>query len=155
MAEKLLKKVTVRTIYGDVDQAEVKEVGTLPLCRIIGRTNKAKPGQTDKGSFIRFVGEFVGINAKTGKSQSSAACILPNVAEDLVFGAMQPNKETGEIPTVEFAFDIAVEYDEKSVTKYRYAVFPVFKAKPSDALADLLGKMDSVPMLEGPKKAKK
>ena len=155
MAEKLLKKITVRGVFGAVDVNEVREVGTLPLCRIIGRTNKAKPGQTDKGPYVRFVGEFLGINAKTGKHSSSAACILPTVAEDLVVGALQPNKETGEIPTVEFAFDIAVEYDEKSVVKYRYAVTPVMKAKPSDAMADLLGKTQEVPMLEGPKKAKK
>lgn len=147
----LLRKLTVKDIMGVkvaaipavrdmiVAGGEKKNPKPVPLCQIIGRTDKAKPGVTDKGEYVRFVGEFVGINLQTGERFSAGAVILPGAAESSIYGAIGPLNDKGHAEnTVEFAVEIGARYDETAATQYVYTCTPLVESKVSDPMNALL-----------------
>lgn len=151
MPQELKKKLTVRDIMGAKVQTLAavqalisagnsgKNPVPLAICRIIGRTNKGKPGSTDKGEFMRFVGEFVGINMLTGEQLSAGAVILPGAAESAIYGALGPLNDKGEsVNTVEFAVEVSVKYDAASATLYTYTCTPLIEPKTSDPMKALM-----------------
>lgn len=153
---KMLKKLTVRDLMGRkvAQVAQVIELlaagakfangdGPKPapvaLCRIYGRTDKAKPGSSDLGEYVRFVGEFVGVNLLTGERMGSGSCILPGAAEANVYGSIGPLDERGHAKnTVEFAIEVYAVYDAESATGYVYEVRSLVEARASDPMQALL-----------------
>jgi len=158
-AQQLLKKLTVKGIMGqkvDVHLDEIKSKKSMALCRIIGRANKAKPDSSKLGDFIRFGGEFLGVNLLTGEIFASGAAILPGIAESAVYGAIGTLNDKGQSETtVEFAFEISAKYDESAATKYVYAVRPLTDPKPSDPMRALLESTGTSKALEDQSEGKK
>jgi hypothetical protein len=146
MAQNLVKKLTVREIMGNkvgllqaVRDMIAKGAGEVALCKVVGRTDKAKPGATDKGDFVRFYGEVVGVNLLTGERFQSGSVILPGAAESAIYGAIGVLDDKGHAEkTVEFALEIGAKYDEKSATQYVFTVRPLVEPRPSDPLRALL-----------------
>ena len=142
--QQLLKKLTVKGILGAkldsvIPIEDLKKQRTVKVCRIIGRANKAKPDSSKLGDFIRFGGEFLGINLLSGEIYAAGAAILPGIAESAVYGAMGQMNDKGQSEsTVEFAFEIGAKYDETAATKYVYTVIPLTDPKPSDPMKALL-----------------
>ena len=146
--QQLLKKLTVKGIMGAkvdtlpqieklIASKNLKE--TVPLARIIGRADKARPDTSKLGDFVRFGGEFVGINLVTGERFDSGSAILPGIAESAVYGMMGQLNDKGQASSaVEFAFEIGARYDATAATKYVYVVTPLLEAKPSDPMKALL-----------------
>lgn len=143
-AQQLLKKLTVKGILGGkldsvIPLDDIKKQKTVKVCRIVGRANKAKPDSSKLGDFVRFGGEFLGINLLTGEMFASGAAILPGIAESAVYGAMGGLNDKGQSDaTVEFAFEVGAKYDETAATKYVYTVTPLTEPKPSDPMKALL-----------------
>lgn len=156
--QQLLKKLTVKGIMGvkvDTHLEEIKKRKSLPLCRIIGRADKARPDSSKLGDFVRFYGEFVGVNLMTGERFDSGSAILPGIAESAVFGMLGQLNDKGQAEnTVEFAFEIAAKYDETAATKYVYAVTPLLEPKPSDPMKALLDTAGSAKALTDQTKKK-
>lgn len=135
---KPLRKITLATVCGKVKgNAELmKEIinadgQAVPLMDVIGIATKAKPGETQMGEFVRFVGQFKAINLKTGEVFAAPACILPNFLADEIHGAMAASDQ---VKNAQFAFRIGAFYSPESVTQYQYTADPLIPPAEADAL---------------------
>ncbi len=142
----LLRRITVRDVVGKVFMGELashlnrapgKKLG---LMRVIGVANRAKPGSTDKGEYVRFIGRFKATNLVTGEMYQSSQCILPNFIGEQIHAAMTAGGAAGLAgleaqSESQFAFDIGAHYEESSVTKYVYTVASLIPPSQTDALA--------------------
>lgn len=135
---KPLRKITLAIVCGKVKgNAELmKEIisadgQAIPLMDVIGIATKAKPGETDKGEFVRFVGQFRAVNLKTGEVYAAPACILPNFLAEEIHGAMTVNEN---VQNAQFAFRIGVFYSPESLTQYQYTADPLIAPAEADAL---------------------
>lgn len=148
------KKLTIKKIVGDPQKVvrqfindprdpEADDGKRVALCRIIGAANRYETGETDIGAFVKFHGQFRGINAQTGEEFRAGQVILPEQAEAIVQGAIDQNDGA----TVEFAFDFDAVLKADAIRGYEYAVQPVLEPQGDDPLARL---SSSLPALPGP-----
>jgi hypothetical protein len=150
----LLRKITIKNLgFGITDIKEaVKETGQASLAKIVGVTQTATPGQTDKGSFLKFGGSFKAVNNVTGEIFESSTCILPNFVAESMAAALENTSE------LEFGLEIGARAVENSVTGYEFVVLPLVETKPSDKMQELLkiaGIGENTPAIEAPKKGAK
>jgi hypothetical protein len=135
----VLRKITVKSVMGkdfvymkDTDLVKKKKAD---LMRVYGCVTTIKPGSSDYGPFVRFVGEFKAVNVITGEMFVSPAAILPRFLEEQVAGACSPEN----LP-VTFGFDIGIKLavDSKSgIDKYEFTASPVLIPKSSNAMIAL------------------
>ena len=147
MSIKLLKKITLREAAGKPDLKALIAFDnqtpalnpdgtpnlprpTLWLAQILGGANDYKPGETDKGQFVRFLGQFKGTNLHTGEAKHASSCILPGAIPNMLFAALK-----GGASSVQFGFRIGVHYDDSAVTKYVYDVESLFDVAENDHVA--------------------
>jgi len=133
----IVKKLTLKTIgcgKTEISAAVKGKTEAIVLASILGISNEARPGQTDMGSFLKFIGSFQATNHLTGEVFSSAVALLPDVIADQLGAAIH---QSGE---VEFAVQILARADEKSAVGYVYSAKPLIEAKPSDKFAALMAK---------------
>ena len=144
----LLRRITVRDVVGkaymgDLASHLAKASGKkLGLMRVIGVANRAKPGSTDKGDYVRFIGRFKATSLITGEIYQSSQCILPNFIGEQIHAAMTAGGAAGLAgleaqAESQFAFDIGAHFEESSVTKYVYTVASLIPPSQTDALAML------------------
>lgn len=105
----------------------------LALADVFGIAKKYKPGESDNGPFIAFLGQFKGINLATGNEYTSGKFFGPKMIEESLWGVMGE----GEISDVQFAFRIGCKYDASAATKYVYVAESLIKPAENDALAML------------------
>jgi len=139
MAEKrkfeVLRKITVKNVMGealDVDALDLEKKKQVLLMRVYGCVTAIKPGASDLGPYVRFIGEFKGVNLQTGELFVAPACIMPRFLEEQIAGACTP-----ESMPVMFGFDIGVKWDKTTPTKYQYTAVPVIEPKTSNAMLAL------------------
>ena len=131
---KLIKKISVGKVFGDKKAiAEFIGKGEKAVMRVIGIAHKAIPGDGDMGPYVSFKGNFKAVNLLTGEEFRSGTCFLPDVAADIIEGAVM-GSENG---SVEFAFDIIATYDNSSAVGYCYNADPLIKADENDPVAAL------------------
>ncbi|WWT38288.1 ssDNA binding protein [Enterobacteria phage PRDfuchsia] len=126
----IVSKLTLKTIGAQPKPHSVKE--NTALASIYGRVRGKKVGQSTFGDFIKFEGEFEGVNLATGEVFRSGALILPKVLESLLAGAVD-----GENTTVDFAVEVWAKPSEKGNTGYEYGIKPLIEPAASDELAQL------------------
>jgi len=144
----LLSRLTVKTVFGDIDKEIVKKAKKLHLMRVYGQANGFKVATSQYGDSIGFIGQFKAANPETGEMYRSGKCFLPKVVENLLAGALQGENTEG----VEFAFDLfAVPGD--NAFGYEYRVETVVEVAESPVLASLEAKMLSLPAPKAGKKA--
>lgn len=131
----LLKKISIRTVWGDQDEIMqaclANKAATIPLMRVVGIANGTKEGEGAFGAWKGLTGRFEAINAATGEVFRSPVCFLPEFAIDLVTGQF-----SGDVNSVQFAFDIGAQYSEGAATRYEFTVTPLTET-PDDDLAQL------------------
>jgi len=152
----LLRRITVRDVVGkafmkDLPENLSKAPGKrLGLMRILGVASRAKPGATDKGEYVRFIGRFKATNLITGEVFQGSQCILPHFVGEMIHAAMTsggPGLSGLEAQNEsQFAFDIGAHYDESAITRYVYDVTSLIPPAASDALT-LLEQSLNVPQL--------
>lgn len=129
----LIKKVTVKTVFGD-PKKYIRDNGlkaSVAIVRIVGIATRLVTGESDYGPWVKFKGNFKATNLLTGEEFRSGSCLMPEVASDLVEGAM-----CGEgVDGVNFAFDILLVPDDSSATGYVYQAEPLIDYTESDPLA--------------------
>lgn len=125
----IVSKLTLKTIGAQPKPHSVKE--NTALASVYGRVRGKKVGQSTFGDFIKFEGEFEGVNIATGEVFRSGALILPKVLESLLAGAVDGEN------TVDFAVEIWAKPSEKGNTGYEYGVKPLIEPAASDELAAL------------------
>lgn len=126
---KLLSKISVKTVCGNV-----KELPNENLMRVIGIAKGTFTGTTNFGEYVGFKGQFKAINLATGEEFSSGKLFLPEIAQNLVEGALS------ETESVEFAFDLGKKEADNAVG-YEYTIQPLIEAKENNPLALLEQKL--------------
>lgn len=151
----IVKKLTIKTC-GNFTQARIREVlqavvgtqiidgvetlkpvpdGTaVELLRIAGSVLNAQSGSTDKGSYTKLLGEFVGIDTTTGEVYQSDACIMPEFIGEQVGAAVLGANGS----RVEFGFVIGAQAMANSVTGYKFTVKSLVELHRNDTQARLL-----------------
>lgn len=146
MAEKnaveRLRKITLGTISAkpDIEELLKKDGKRMDCADIFGVATKAKPGSSDFGPFVAFLGSFRAVNLQTKEIFESSKIILPKFIEEELYGAMGEDG-TGNI---EFAFRISAKYDKDAATKYVYDMKSLVPVKENAQLAGLLDRVKDV-----------
>ena len=145
----VVSKLSTKTMIGTIKPGDLPEVGEKPLFRIMGIVNGVKTGQSTYGDWLAFTGQFKAVtiseDGEIGEEFRSGVCFLPEIATDLVRGAIP---EDGS--TLEFAFDIgAVRFD--SAQGYKFTVRPLVDAGVSDPFEAIANKLPDLPKLSAPK----
>ena len=113
----------------------------VPLLRVYGIAGAFKPGSSDFGPFVKFIGQFKAINLKTGEIFVASSMILPQFIEEQIHGYLSSGATTG----VEFAFEISAQGDQPgakpSATGYTYGAKPLMGFAENSALAALEAKI--------------
>lgn len=159
---KLVKKITVKTCVGNIraiakDMADGDE---RVLLRVLGLVSDTKVGETEMGSYTRFIGPCqafqVGADGEITEEFRSGAAILPDVASDSIADALAHMQAQNPDATLEFAFDIGIKADESSTVGYVYTCAPLAEMGEADPLAALrsnLPKLEHKPAETVPEKA--
>jgi hypothetical protein len=151
-----LRKITVATCGAQPDMellAKLEKKGQgarADLLDVFGIVMKWKPGSSDKGEYIRFVGMFKAKNLITGDEYTAPAAIFPKMIEESLWAVLKPAEEGAN--DVQMAFRIGVKFDKDAATKYTYVATALLKPSESDPLA-LLEKQvgESLKALAAPK----
>lgn len=136
----IVRKITIKTC-GNFTVARIKEVmaaanladgASIPLLKIVGETTSAKTGQTDKGTFTKLGGSFIGTDLTTGELFQSGVCILPDFVGAQLGAALQQGE------SVRFAFEIGAQRADTAITGYAFVIKPLIETKPANAMLELM-----------------
>lgn len=130
----IARKLTISTIAGKASAWFKKCMDLngekLPLARIYGIANGYTAGATEMGEFLKFRGQFRGVNKETGETSDAPLAIFPTH-----IGEMLRAQLDGGAQSVQFAIDVAVKFDATSVTKYVYVIDSSLPPAQNDPLA--------------------
>lgn len=134
-----LRKITLGTIKVQPDIEELMKAPgrKLDLADIYGVATKAKPGTSDYGPYVSFLGSFRAVRLADKAVFESSKIILPQFIEEELFGAFGE----GMTGNVEFAFRVSAKYDKEAATKYVYDMKSLVPVAENAQLAGLLGKV--------------
>ena len=92
----MLRKLTLKNCGFDVATIKLALEGkrSVELVKIAGVTTKAQPGQTDKGEYLKLIGEFRAVNLISGEVFESGVCLLPNFISDRIAGALNVSERS-------------------------------------------------------------
>lgn len=134
-----LRKITLGTIKVQPDIEELMKAPgkRLDLVDLYGVATKAKPGTSDYGAYVAFLGSFRAVRLSDKQVFESSKIILPQFIEEELFGAFNE----GSTGNVEFAFRISAKYDKDAGTKYVYDMKSLVPVAENAQLTALLGKV--------------
>lgn len=137
MATQVIRKITLKNVGAAVGKIKelisaVKEGEIVNLARIVGVANGFKTGQTDKGEYIKLLGEFRAVNLIDHSDYQAPQAIIPSFIAENFVPALQASG------TVEFAIEVNAKRDDSSVTGYTFVMTPLIESKPSDRMRELL-----------------
>lgn len=144
-----VRKITLGTIKCQPDIEALIKSKRIDLCDLYGIATRAKPGSSDYGPYVAFVGTFRAVRLEDKAEFESSKIILPQFIEEELFAAFN-GEASGN---VEFAMRISAKFDKDAATKYVYDMVPLIKPKENAQLADLLGKVkEATKLLPAPQK---
>jgi hypothetical protein len=134
-----LRKITLGTISAqpDIEKLLKMDGKRMDCADIFGVATKAKPGSSDFGPFVAFLGSFRAVNLQTKEIFESSKIIFPQFIEEELFGAFGE----GGVGNVEFAFRISAKYDKDAATKYVYEMKSLLPVKENAQLSGLLDRV--------------
>lgn len=144
----LVKKISISKLIGNIKNmliASSKSGGEngfdwiepidQNLMRIVGNATSVGSGVSAFGEFIFFKGRFRASNLLTGEEVESGKLFLPDIAQDLIHGAL--NAVGDKSGGVDFAFDIGIKIDAQSATGYVYTCTPLLDTRENCPVARL------------------
>ena len=143
----ILKKISVKTVFGAINVRETAVGVEKPVMRVVGNITGAKTGESQYGPWLALKGSFLAVNLETGEEFRSSQCFLPESATDLAFNALQQDG----VKSVDIAFDIGVKGTPpgKGQIGYEYTVTPLIAPAKSDPILSLMERI-STPKLAAP-----
>lgn len=158
---KIVAKLSAKSITGASLDAPTAAEKKFPIFAVTGFVNSVSTGETDKGPWIAFLGNFSAVKlTKKGEVETgddalqlrSGKLFLPPVAENLLLGPIQSADKGANI---EFGFIIGIERDETSATNYVYYAEPLIAPDQNDPLEKLtstaFGALPTTKAIAGPK----
>lgn len=136
---------------GTTKQQAPEDGTALDIIKIAGEASGAESGQTDKGSYTKLTGQFIGTDLTTGELYSSRACILPDYIGAELGAALLGAGEGGQ--SVNFAFLITAKQKASAVTGYEFGIKSLMNIEPTNAakrLMELAGIQAPAPKLAAP-----
>lgn len=116
---KQIKKISVKSVYGNIDVKKFEAQAQIPLMRVVGYTDGFRLVATQFGESIGFTGLFQAINAETGEIFRSAEMFVPSIIERPLIAAL---KKSAGGASITVAFDLLAGPCEKGNTGYEYLV---------------------------------
>lgn len=143
-----LRKLTIRACgwnKTDIIKALPADNGAeLLLLKMAGEVTEARLGQTDKGEYLRLIGDFAAENPSSGQRFVASQAILPSFIADALGAALRNTSAVG------FAIEIGAKADSTSITGYVYTVRSLMPVEPSDRMKRLLQAAGMSPALPAP-----
>lgn len=136
---KMIKKLSVKTVYGDVKPLRKLENGTeTKVMTVFGMATGSKSGQSTLpdgtiSNWVGLTGFFEGINPVSGEVFQSTSLFLPDIALNMIL----PMVLQGKNP--EFALEIIVVTSDTSNVGFEYSFKPI--AQNDDPLAAMREKV--------------
>ena len=131
---KLIAKLSMKGMGAQPAVRSVEKGESYAIAHLYGSASKHDVVTTTFGDSVRFLGNFEGVNVKTGEHYRAGKAFLPSIVSEILADAVD-KLEDGQ--SVDFAFEIGVEYSEKGNTGYSYTVKPLVKLQESDSLSHL------------------
>lgn len=138
---KLAKKVSLGNVYGKPSFADGESEKDAMI--VYGYVAKMEVDEGDKGSFVRFKGDFVGVNLETGGKYRAGTMYLPGTAESTLAAAV--DMAGGG---VRFAFRITARKAEDSITGYVWDVESLMANEESDPMNEIAQQVLPTNLLE-------
>lgn len=148
-----VRKITlgVLGVQPDIEELMKADGKRLDLCDLYGVATKAKPGSSDYGPFVAFLGDFRAIRLADKAAFASRKIIFPAFIEEELYAAFTD----GVNGNVEFAMRISAKFDKDAATKYVYEMKPIIKPAESAQLTALESRMkEQAKLLPAPKAPK-
>lgn len=160
-----LKKITTATvgltpkICDGIVTDEVNKGQKVPVMRVYGVCRDQKQGTSNFGPYIKFGGEFEGVNLTTGEKFRAKALLLPPIAEMGLADTLQEAKAKNPDAFVEFGLDIVVELNpsKQGGWAFKYGCKPLkldFTGE-NDQLSLMGASFGELPLLGAPTPKKK
>lgn len=148
---RLISKISVRDVFGGkgqiLDLVMKDKDQSHALMRVVGIASGISTGEGDNGPWTGLKGQFRATNLVTGEEFSSGKCFLPNIAQDMIVGALMAETSNA----VEFAFDVSAIFDETAATSYVYSAESLIPPTENDPLAMLYkGLQAQLPLKSAP-----
>lgn len=129
-----LKKITLGTCEAKPDMEMLakleKNGGSQPLLDVYGIATKFKPGASQYGEYVAFLGSFRAVRHSDRAAFQSGKIILPKMIEEQLWGVMGP-----DVSNVQFAFRIGCKFDKKAATKYVFTAESLTPPAENDPLS--------------------
>lgn len=137
----MLKKITPKTVcdklYGPgflLKLGETRPVQARVLYDVFGVVNGVKQGETEKGTWVKFLGRFRAVGPEGEIVAESGAMHIP-VFEDMLHAAINEAKEHDPRARVEIAFRVGIvtaASGKPSATGYEFDVQKLVDTKQDD-----------------------
>ena len=150
MAENIINKLTVKSVYGAIKTIIVDTVDPVTkektqtkvlekethLMRIYGQSTGYRTATSQYGDTAVFKGIFKAVNAATGEMFTAGECCLPKSVENQLAAILNDSEGA------EFAFDVnAIPAKNAYGYEYRVKSVPGVDTKPAPVIAALEAKM--------------
>jgi hypothetical protein len=140
---RVVKKVTVKDIFGTFNTDKIPEGKELALCRIAGIANGTTSGVSQYGPWHALTGDFAGTNKETGEISIASACIVPGAMGDALVNAVTSALKEDASASITFSVDVFAVVSQRDVKKYEYIVRPVIAGTKIENQAMALLTMES------------
>ena len=137
----IVSKISVAKVIGKLKTPTEK----VYIMQVYGIANGSEKGVSTYGEYTKLTGRFRGLNMATGDQFEAGECFLPEIALNLVLGALDGTKG------VEFAFNIGI-YPANNAYGYEYCCDPLMEASENDPLALMEKKLSALPSPDKKKK---
>ena len=113
----------------------------IPLCRIWGKVTVTRPGTSNFGEYVNFLGQFEALSAFSGKHYRASKCLLPGWLEEEVDSAY-----SAEGNAVYFGYDIYLQWKPDASLGYEYVAEQLMETK--DDLSFMTEQFAEMPLLQ-------
>lgn len=139
---KIIKRLSIKTLFGDIDLEKLPEKGAKKLVQIVGIVTGLHVGKSMLGDLVVLKGSFLGLNLETGQKVFSSKCLVPDSLTDEI-SVLLAIKENNAL---EFAVVIEAKRNPDIAKGYEFVIVSLVPISKSEPLASLLAR---VPAIEG------
>lgn len=145
MAEaQLLSKLSLKGMKAQPPKHSLKEGEAFPIATFIGTARAHETVDSPYGDSTRILGNFEGINLRTGEVFRANKAFLPEVIESILVEGIDTLDPDDPKASIEFALEIGVQHSEKGNMGYAYTVKPLVPLKENDSLGHLRAHAEAV-----------
>jgi hypothetical protein len=117
---------------------EVSQIKSTDVFAVYGEAHSYDTGETQFGAYTVFIGAFEAVRLKDGEKFQSTRVIFPPIADQIAIDTFRRAKQADEMATVDFAFIVGVDPDNRAATGYKFTCKPINAgAETHDPLARL------------------